>query len=99
MLFFSNSLLALTEVQVNRLSLLAKSWATAKNFHSGACETNWDYALINTIPAVVDSIDSEQFNQNLDALLSQLGQNQPAVGTVPVTPQMIDIIIQSWSSI
>lgn len=89
MLFFSNSLLALTEVQINRLSLLAKSWAAAKNFHSGACQINWDDALINTIPSVVDAVDSNQFNQNLDMLLNQLGQNQVALGTIPVTPEMI----------
>ncbi len=95
---FYNSASALNEAQITRLSLLAKTWSAAKNFHTGTCAINWDQILINTIADVVDIEDTLTFNLFINDMLNTLGENDISNQMIPITPiEIRQEIDHSWT--
>lgn len=77
---------ALNDTQISRLSLLAKTWSAAKNFHTGTCDINWDQVLITTIEETVGVEDTLSFNLIINHMLDNLGENVISNQMIPVTP-------------
>ena len=90
---------ALEQHQINRLSLLAKTWSAGKNFHSGSCQINWDQSLLETIDMVVNASDKNAFNHSLNTMLDGLGTNAISNQSIPQTPTEISQPIDySWTN-
>jgi len=87
----------LSSDQTKYLFLLAQSWSTAKNFHSGTCQLDWDAQLLEIIPEVLTQNDADGFNEQLAGLFSGLGQNvttdQQQIQTPAWVRQPVDM---SW---
>jgi carboxyl-terminal processing protease len=66
--------------QTTRLAALAKVWGLLKYYHPEVAkgQIDWDAALISAIPAVKAAVDFDSFNQEIDALIREAGDVDPA---------------------
>jgi len=79
----------LSSDQVKHLYLLAQVWSTAKNFHSGTCQLDWDAELLDYVPRVLAEDDAAGFNQQLASLFNRLGPNVVRASRAIETPQWL----------
>jgi len=66
---------SLSSNQTKHLYLLAQAWSTAKNYHSGTCQLDWDAQLLESIPQLLAETDDIGFNRKLASLFSSLSPN------------------------
>jgi C-terminal processing protease CtpA/Prc len=66
--------------QTTRLSALAKVWGLLKYYHPEVAkgEIDWDAVLISAIPAVKTAGDFDSFNQEINNLILEAGDVNPA---------------------
>jgi hypothetical protein len=67
-----------------RISLTGKIWGYLKYHHTGACNTDWDQALLDSLSSQSESDTSDDFNLHIAALIEAAGTNDPPDTPLPV---------------
>jgi C-terminal processing protease CtpA/Prc len=70
-----------------KLFYTCKIWGFVKYFHSGVstCQVNWDSVLLSRLPYIKNAVTNNDFNDQLDSLLSAAGSMTIVPGSLPDT--------------
>lgn len=67
-----------------RISLTGKVWGYLKYHHTGACDTDWDRVLLDSLSSQSESDTDDEFNIHIAALIAAAGTNDPPDTELPV---------------
>jgi hypothetical protein len=66
-----------------RISLTGKVWGYLKYHHTGACDNDWDQALLDTLESQSEADSAAEFNQLVAELIESAGINSPPDVALP----------------
>jgi C-terminal processing protease CtpA/Prc len=68
----------------DRISLTGKVWGYLKYHHTGACDTDWDQVLLDSLDGQSEADTDAEFNDQIAQMIASAGVNDPPEVPLPV---------------